>query len=115
LQYLSNTTVNNLFGGHEALTLTAAGAFKTRELQYYAANYRQVLRGEGLTYFATASYGFGHPGTEELEILNYRTRSFYAETGLSYPASRARERIRNVTGLWFWSHDRGIFFARPAE
>src|SRR5207253_1262784 len=87
---------NNFLGGHEALTLTAAGAFKTRELQYYAANYRQVLTGEGLTYFATASYGFGHPGTEELELLNYRTRSFYAETGLSYPVIRARERNLNV-------------------
>jgi hemolysin activation/secretion protein len=115
LQYLSNTTFNNLFGGHEALTLTAAGAFKTRELQYYAANYRQALNGEGLTYFATASYGFGHPGTEELELLNYRTRSFYAETGLSYPVIRARERNLNVSGLWFWSNDRGIFFDLPDE
>src|SRR5262249_3332177 len=104
---------NNLFGGHEALTLTAAGAFKTRELQYYAANYRQVLTGEGLTYFATASYGFGHPGTEELEILNYRTRSFYAETGLSYPVIRARE--LKGSWLWFWSNDRGIFFDLPAD
>jgi hemolysin activation/secretion protein len=115
LEYLTSTTFNNLFGGHEALTLTAAGAFKTRELQYYAANYRQVLTGEGLTYFATASYGFGHPGTEELEILNYRTRSFYAETGLSYPVIRARERNLNVSGLWFWSNDRGIFFDLPDE
>src|SRR6266516_219350 len=115
LQYLSNTTVNNLFGGHEALTLTAAGAFKTRELQYYATNYRQVLTAEGLTYFATASYGLGRPGTEELELLNYRTRSFYAETGLSYPVIRARERNLNVSGLWFWSNDRGIFFDLPDE
>src|SRR5438067_9861086 len=115
LQYLSNTTLNNLFGGHEALTLTAAGAFKTRELQYYATNYRQVLTAEGLTYFATASYGFGRPGTEELELLNYRTRSFYAETGLSYPVFRARERNLNVSGLWFWSNDRGIFFDLPDE
>ncbi|HZD28466.1 MAG TPA: POTRA domain-containing protein [Xanthobacteraceae bacterium] len=104
LQYLNSTTFNNLFGGHEALTLTAAGAFETRELQYYAANYRQVLTPEGLTYFATASYGFGRPGTEELEILEYRTRSFYAETGLSYPVIRARERNLSVSGLWFWSH-----------
>jgi hemolysin activation/secretion protein len=115
LEYLTSTTFNNLFGGHEALTLTAAGAFKTRELQYYAANYRQILTGEGLTYFATASYGFGRPGTEELEILEYRTRSFYAETGLSYPVIRARERNLNVSGLWFWSNDRGIFFDLPDE
>ncbi len=115
LQYLSSTTFNNLFGGHEALTLTAAGAFKTRELQFYAANYRQVLNPEGLTYFATASYGFGHPGTEELQFLNYRTRSFYAETGLSYPVIRARERNLAVSGLWFWSNDRGIFLDLPDD
>ena len=92
-----------------------AGAFKTRELQYYAAGYRQVLTGEGLTYFANASYGFGRPGTEELEILEYQTRSFYAETGLSYPVIRSRERNLNVTGLWFASNDRGIFFDLPDE
>src|SRR5205823_632852 len=57
LEYLSSTTFNNLFGGHEALTLTAAGAFKTRELQFYGANYRQVLNPEGLTYFANAIGG----------------------------------------------------------
>jgi hemolysin activation/secretion protein len=115
LEFLISTTVNNLLHSHDALTLTAAGAFKTRELQYYAANYRQVLNGEGLTYFATASYGFGRPGTEELELLNYRTRSFYAETGLSYPVIRERERNLNVSGLWFWSNDRGSFFDMPDE
>src|ERR1700730_1358539 len=115
LEFLTSSTFNNFFGGHEALTLTAAGAFKTRELQYYAANYRQVLTGDGLTYFATASYGFGHPGTEELELVNYRTRSFYAETGLSYPVIRARELNLNVRGLWFWSNDRGMFFDLPDD
>src|SRR5207253_7369426 len=106
---------NNFLRGHEAVTLTAAGAFKTRELQFYGANYRQVLNPEGLTYFANASYGFGHPGTEELQFLNYRTRSFYAETGLSYPVIRARERNLNVSGLWFWSNDRGIFLDLPDD
>jgi hemolysin activation/secretion protein len=115
LQFLNGTTFNNFFGGHEALTLTSAGAFKTRELQFYGANYRQVLNPEGLTYFAAASYGFGHPGTEELEFLNYRTRSFYAETGLSYPIIRARERNLSVSGLWFWSNDRGIFLDLPDD
>ena len=115
LEFLTSTTVNNLLHSHDAFTLTAAGAFKTRELQYYAANYRQVLTGEGLTYFATASYGFGRPGTEELELLNYRTKSLYAETGLSYPVIRERERNLNVSGLWFWSNDRGSFFDMPDE
>jgi hemolysin activation/secretion protein len=115
LEFLTSTTVNNLLHSHDAFTLTAAGAFKTRELQYYAANYRQVLTGEGLTYFATASYGFGRPGTEELELLNYRTKSLYAETGLSYPVIRERERNLNLSGLWFWSNDRGSFFDMPDE
>jgi len=115
LEFLTSTTVNNLLHSHDAFSLTAAGAFKTRELQYYAANYRQVLTGEGLTYFATASYGFGRPGTEELELLNYRTKSLYAETGLSYPVIRERERNLNVSGLWFWSNDRGSFFDMPDE
>jgi len=115
LEFLTSTTVNNLLHSHDAFTLTAAGAFKTRELQYYAANYRQVLTGEGLTYFATASYGFGRPGTEELELLNYRTKSLYAETGLSYPVIRERERNLNVSGLWFWSNDRCSFFDMPDE
>src|SRR3954451_8843984 len=115
LEFLTSTTVNNLLHSYDAFTLTAAGAFKTRELQYYAANYRQGLTGEGLTYFATASYGFGHPGTEELQFLNYRTRSFYAETGLSYPVIRARERNLSVSGLWFWSNDRGIFLDLPDD
>jgi hypothetical protein len=48
LEFLTSTTLNNLLHSQDALTLTAAGAFKTRELQYYAANYRQVLTGEGL-------------------------------------------------------------------
>jgi hemolysin activation/secretion protein len=113
LEFLTSSTFNNFLGGHEALTLTAAGAFRTRELQFYAANCRQVLTGEGLTYFATASYGFGHPGTEELELLNYRTRSFYAETGLSYPVIRARERNFNVSaGPLSASCPRAMQFAR---
>src|SRR5262249_27077284 len=115
LEFLTSSTFNNFFGGHEALMLTAAGAFKTPELQDYASNYTQVLTGDGLTYSATASYGFGHPGTEELELLNSRRRRFYAETGLSYPVVRAREPNLNVSGLWFWSNDRGIFFALPDD
>jgi len=115
LEFLTSTTVNNLLHSQDAFTLTAAGEIKKRELQYYAANYRQVLTGEGLTYFATASYGFGRPGTEELELLNYRTKSLYAETGLSYPVIRERERNLNVSGLWFWSNDRGSFFDMPDE
>ena len=104
---------NNWLRMHESLTLTYAGAFQTRELTYYGATYRQVLTSEGLTAFANASYGFGRPGTLELELLEYRTRSQFLETGLSYPVIRARERNLNVAELWFWSQDRSSFFDMP--
>jgi len=113
MEFMSSATVNNLLHIHDSLTLTYAGAFKTRELTYYGATYRQVLTSEGLTFFAYGSYGYGRPGTLELELLNYRTKSQYLETGLSYPVFRARESNLNVSGLWFWSDDRSSFFDQP--
>ena len=114
MEFMNSATVNNLLHIHDALTMTYAGAFKTRELTYYGLNYRQVITPEGLTFFATGSYGYGRPGTLELELLNYRTKSQYVETGLSYPVIRARERNLNVSGLWFWSDDRSSFFDLPS-
>ncbi len=113
MEFMTSATVNNLLHIHDSLTLTYAGAFKTRELTYYGATYRQVLTSEGLTFFANGSYGYGRPGTPELELLNYRTKSQYLETGLSYPVIRARESNLNVSGLWFWSDDRSSFFDQP--
>jgi hemolysin activation/secretion protein len=112
-EFMTSVTNNNLLHIHDALTVTYAGAFQTRELQYFGANYRQVLNSEGLTAFINGSYGYGRPGTVELELLNYRTKSQYLETGLSYPVIRARERNLNVSGLWFWSDDRSSFFDMP--
>jgi hemolysin activation/secretion protein len=113
MEFLNSATINNLLHIHDSLTLTYAGAFKTRELTYYGATYRQVLTPEGLTVFANGSYGYGRPGTPELELLNYRTKSQYVETGLSQPVIRARERNLSVSGLWFWSDDRSSFFDLP--
>jgi hemolysin activation/secretion protein len=113
IEFLTTATVNNLLRIHDAFSVSYAGASKTKELQYYAANYRQVLNSEGLTAFINASYGFGRPGTFPLEILEYRTRSAYAEVGMTYPVIRARERNLNITGLWFWSDDRSSFFDMP--
>jgi len=112
-EFMTSATSNNLLHIHDALTVTYAGAFQTRELQYFGANYRQVLNSEGLTAFINGSYGYGRPGTVALELLNYRTKSQYLETGLSYPVIRARERNLNVSGLWFWSDDRSSFFDMP--
>ena len=114
LEYLTTVTANNWLRMHEAFQLTAAGAFQTQELQFYSATYRQVLTGEGLTFFANASYGFGRPdlGIEQ-QFLLYKTRSLYLESGLSYPVIRARERNLNVAGVFFASNDNGIFFDLP--
>jgi hemolysin activation/secretion protein len=112
-QFMTQAVANNWLRMHESLTLTYAGAFQTRELTYYGGTYRQVLTSQGLTAFVNGSYGFGRPGTPELELLEYRTRSQYLEAGLSYPVIRARERNLNVAGLWFWSQDAGSFFDMP--
>jgi hemolysin activation/secretion protein len=104
IEYLGSATVNNLFGVHDAFSLTYAGVLPTRELNYVAGNYKQVLTPEGLTAFIDASYGFGKPGTAQLDILQYKTRTFYADTGLSYPVIRTREKNLTLTGLFFESN-----------
>ena len=114
LEYLTSITANNWLRMPEALTLTYAGAFQTRELQFYSATYRQVLNGEGLTFFANASYGLGYPDLgRDQDFLLYHTRSLYLESGLSYPIIRARERDLNIAALTFGTEDRGIFFDLP--
>src|SRR5262249_49036813 len=105
-QYLTSATANNLLRIHEAFTISYAGAFQTQELQYLAGNYRQVLTPEGLTFFANLSNSHGHPGTPELKLLQYKTNSWYLESGFSYPFIRQRERNLILTGLMFGSDDK---------
>jgi hemolysin activation/secretion protein len=113
LEFLTSGTSNNLLHIHDAMTVTYAGAFKTQELQYLGLNYRQVLNSEGLAFFVTGSDGWGRPGTQELQLLRYRTKSTYFESGMSFPVIRARERNLNVAGLFFASSDLGSFFDMP--
>lgn len=113
-QYLGSATANNIFGAHEAFTATWAGTFQTRELQYLAASYRQVLNSEGLTAFVNGSYSWGKPGTADLEALDYKTHSAVFEAGLSYPVIRARERNLTLTGLFFMSNDDGSILDDPS-
>jgi hemolysin activation/secretion protein len=114
LEFLTSTTANNWLRLHEAITLTAAGAAQTQELQFYSVLYRQTLTAEGLTFFASNSYGFGRPdlGIEQ-QFLLYKTKSMYSEGGLSYPVIRARERNLNVAAVVFASDDNGSFFDMP--
>jgi hemolysin activation/secretion protein len=102
-EFQSSLTVNNLLGAHESVSGTYAGAMELGELQYAEIDYRQVLTGEGLSLFANASYGWGNPGTQPLQILDYATLSTVVEGGLSYPVIRSRERNLTLMGLFFLS------------
>jgi hemolysin activation/secretion protein len=111
LEHLASVTANNLFAQHDAVTVTYAGVMPiTHELNYAAANYRQVLTGEGLQAIVNASYGFGKPGTAQLELLRFKTRTLYTDGGFSYPAIRSRERNLTYTGLFFASESTSDIF-----
>ena len=103
LQYVVSPTFNNLFGKHDALTLSYAATVPFSELQFVAPSYRQVLTSEGLTFFANGSYSWGYPAIPLNPILKFRTYSNYVESGLSYPIIRAREKNLTVSGLGFMS------------
>src|SRR5947207_2743763 len=105
LEYLGSTTLNNMLHMHDAFTFTYAGTSQARELHYLAGNYRQVLTPEGLSAFVNASVSYGHPGIPELQLFDYKTRSTYFESGLTYPLVRQREKNLAFSLLWFMSHD----------
>jgi len=113
LEFLSSVTVNNLLRVHDAVTLSYAGPFKPEELKYIYGQYSQVLLAEGLVFFVDASDGWGRPGTPELQLLDYRTKSTVFETGLTFPIIRTRERNLSVTALWFMSHNEGVILDSP--
>ena len=112
-QYLGQFTLNNLATMHEALTITYGGAFEFEELQFVGATYRQVLTSEGLFAFISATHGIGRPGTDQLRVLDYRTRSTTVEAGLSYPVIRAREKNLTLTGLGFLTNDDSTTLGAP--
>jgi hemolysin activation/secretion protein len=103
LQYLSSLTANNLFGMHDAFTFSYASVVPTKELTYLAGSYRQVLTAEGLTAFVNASDGYGKPGTSQLELLKFKTKTLYGDAGFSFPFIRSREENLIFSGLMFAS------------
>jgi hemolysin activation/secretion protein len=115
LEFLVAGSLQNIFHQHEALTFTYAAAVPQKELQYISAAYRQVLSSEGLTLFANASHSWGKPGTIELTTLQYETKSTYAESGLTYPIIRSRERNLAVSGLVFFSDALSDVFKLPFQ
>jgi hemolysin activation/secretion protein len=113
LEFLGSVTVNNLLRMHDAATVTYAGPFKTEELKYIYGQYSQVLMAEGLVWFFDGSSGWGRPGTPELQLLDYHTKSTVFETGLTLPIIRTRERNFSVTALGFVSHNEGVILDMP--
>ena len=112
-EYYGSATVNNLLGWQEALTLTYAGVVPLNELNYAAANYRQVLNSEGLAFFADFSDAWGTPGTVSLEELEYRTLGPYGDAGLSYPIIRSRERNLTLSGQFYASNSESDVLGAP--
>jgi hemolysin activation/secretion protein len=113
IEYLGSVTANNLFGYHDAFNVTYAGVFPTKELNYFGASYRQVLNSEGLNGFINTSYGYGNPGTAQLDLLNFKTKSAIVETGMSYPLIRTREKNLILTGLFFGSDSTSDVLGAP--
>jgi hemolysin activation/secretion protein len=116
LEFLASVTVNNLLRVHDAFNFVYAGPFKTQELKYVYAQYSQVLNAEGLLFFIDASDGWGRPqlGPDfQLVAPNFRTKSTVAETGLSFPWIRTRERNLSTTLLWFASNNEAFTPAVP--
>ncbi len=112
-QFLTSTTLNNILGQHDALTLSYAGVSPLKELQYLSGYYRQVLNSEGLTAFVDGSYSWGKPGTQALELLDFATRSTVGEAGAYYPVIRSRERNLTLTTLGFMSDNYSNILEQP--
>jgi len=102
-EWLLGATVNNMLRMHEAFSLNWAATTTTTELEYFAANWRQVLTSEGLSAFINSSYGYGRPDIPQIKILGFKTRSLYVEAGLSQNIIRSREKNLSLTGLAFMS------------
>jgi hemolysin activation/secretion protein len=111
-EWLLGAYVNNMLRMHESFSINWAATTSTQELEYFAANWRQVLTSEGLTAFINASYGYGFPDIASFKVLDFKTRSLVVEAGFAQPVIRSRERNLTLTGFAFMSDndsDSGLF------
>jgi hemolysin activation/secretion protein len=103
---LAGANFNNLLRQHEAFTINWAVTVPgTNELEYFAANWRQVLTSEGLFAFVNSSYAFGTPDIPALRPLGFNTRSLIVEAGLAQPVIRSREKNLTLAGLVYLSNN----------
>lgn len=97
----ANVVFSNVLGLHDEFTLgyaTAGPQYNslTRELDYINGGYHQVLSSEGLAFDISANASWGHPGTADLLLLQYKTDSLNLSSVVSYPFIRTRN--TNLTG-----------------
>ncbi len=91
IQAVNTLALNNLAGLNEQLTVSYSNAFPTREMQFGAVSYRQVLDADGLAIFGSFSRSRGEPGTQNLRDLDFASRSRYIEFGAEQPLIRQRD------------------------
>jgi hemolysin activation/secretion protein len=112
-EWLLGANFNNLLRQHEAFTINWAATTTTQELEYFAANWRQVLTSEGLVAFINSSYGYGHPDVALLKNFDFKTRSLYVEGGFAQNIIRSREKNLTLTGLAFMSDNTSNLLEQP--
>ena len=101
-EWLLGADFNNFLHKNESFTINWASVGPDpKELQYVAANWRQVLTAEGVYAFVNASYNTGLPGTDVLRQLDFKAWGNYVEGGFAGPVIRAREKNLTLTGLVF--------------
>jgi len=111
-EFLTGASFNNFLHEHESFSVNwAATVPDPKELEYFAANWRQVLTSEGLFAFVNSSYAFGQPDSQTLRLLGFNTRSLLVEAGLAQPVIRTREKNLTLAGLVYASNNFSDFDA----
>jgi hemolysin activation/secretion protein len=111
-------TLSNVFGLHEELSLgyTLAGPKhhkRSPELKYLSMSYGQILSSEGLRFDLSGNASWGEPGTPDLLLLEYETKSLNVSGQVSYPFIRTRD--TNLTGVvaMDWKNSESSIFGVP--
>jgi hemolysin activation/secretion protein len=113
-EFLLGANFNNLLRMHESFTVNwAATVPDTKELEYFAANWRQVLTSEGLYAFVNSSYNTSIPGSAVLRSLDFHAWGDYVEGGFASPLIRSREKNLTVSGLAFASDNLSDLLQAP--
>lgn len=114
-EFSSGVTFNNVLGANDAIGISYSGAVEPGELQNLDLTYSQVLDSEGLKGFVDASWSWGAPGTEALQTLEYNSRSFSIDLGLSQPLIRGRDMNFTLSELFFLSDNSAEMLGEPSS